>query len=204
VEHCREGEVWRGATRFDYMSRAISTRPDRSLNAPKPLFLTADPAGGCPFKFHLLMACRTRFSLRFEKPHKRVLPNTASRLTEKPCFQSQKMAVRRPRPKNRDCAAPGKWSRIQLCFESVVRKPRQVFLALKLIFVMNKVFHSIGPFDKSVPLSMPSVSGGFDIPMMLAISLQVNVQSRHPRPRCQTTLGHMRSDVSKLIGNIRS
>jgi len=29
-------------------------------------------------------------------------------------------------------------------------KPRQVFLALKLIFVMNKVFHSIGPFDKSV------------------------------------------------------
>jgi len=55
------------------MSRAISTRPDRSLNAPKPLFLTADPAGGCPFKFILLMACRTRFSLRFEKPHKRVL-----------------------------------------------------------------------------------------------------------------------------------
>jgi len=75
---------------------------------------------------HGFAECASRFGL---KSSQKGAAEYAHRLTENHASNSQKMAVAVRGPKI-EIVPRGKWSRIQLCFESVVRKPRQVFLAL--------------------------------------------------------------------------
>src|ERR1700730_15820321 len=85
-------------------------------------------------------------------------------------------------------------------------KPRQVLLARKLIFLVNKMFHSIGPFDKSVTAQYAiRFQPGFDIPHDASNFVASEMFNRGiPDYVVKTTLRHMRSDVSKPVGNIRS